>query len=261
MAVAPEGLHSNVMTDFDHRETTAHYDRLLAPLYAWMLGDLTAARRAAAQELAQLGVVVPASGQSARALDLGAGPGVHAVPLAELGYAVTAIDSSAELLAQLQQARGDVTTLVGDLTSAPALARGPFDVIVCLGDTLCHLASRAAVQAALRGARELLAPAGLLLLSWRDYTQARSGAERVFLVRGDAERILTCCLQYEAERVEVTDIVHQRQGDAWQMRASAYHKLRLSLTEVRAELEALGLAVTPAPGAGWLKLAARRPAC
>lgn len=249
------------MTDFDHRETMGHYDRLLAPLYVWMLGDLAAARRAAAQELAQLGVEVPAPAGRARALDLGAGPGVHAVPLAELGYAVTAIDSSSELLGELKQARSDVTTLVGDLTSAPALARGPFDVILCLGDTLCHLASRAAVQAALRGARELLAPGGLLLLSWRDYTQARSGAERVFLVRGDAQRILTCCLQYEPERVEVTDIVHERQGEAWKLRASAYHKLRLSLGEVRAELESLGLAVTPASGAGWLKLAARRVPC
>jgi 2-polyprenyl-3-methyl-5-hydroxy-6-metoxy-1,4-benzoquinol methylase len=260
MAPAPGGLQSNGMTDFDHRETTTHYDRLLAPLYSWMIGDLAAARAAAARELAQLGVA-PALGEPLRALDLGAGPGVHAVPLAELGYAVTAIDSSSELLAQLKQARSDVTTLVGDLTSAPALARGRFDVILCLGDTLCHLASRAAVQAALRGARELLAPGGLLLLSWRDYTQARSGAERVFLVRGDAERILTCCLQYQAERVEVTDVVHELQGGAWRMRASAYHKLRLSPAELSAELEALGLVVTPAPGAGWLKLAARRPPC
>jgi len=243
------------MPDFDHREVTTHYDQLLAPLYAWMLGDLGDARRTAKLELERLGVTRCSSPK--RALDLGAGLGLHAVPLAELGYEVTAIDTSPELLAELRQARPDVNTLTGDLTLAPQLTRGPFDVIVCLGDTLTHLESRAAVQAAIGGARQLLAPGGLLLLTWRDYSQARSGASRFFLVRGDAQRILTCCLGYEAERVEVTDIVHERRGDGWQMHASAYHKLRLSLPEVEAMLSAAGLSLAQSEHAsGWLRLSA-----
>jgi len=161
-------------------------------------------------------------------------------------------------LAELRQARPDVSALIGDLTRAPRLTTGPYDVIVCLGDTLTHLESPAAVRAAIAGARQLLAPGGQLLLTWRDYTQARHGASRVFLVRGDARRILTCCLQYEAERVEVTDIVHEQSGEGWQMRASAYHKLRLSLPDVEAELGAAGLSLVQSEHAsGWLRLSAQ----
>jgi 2-polyprenyl-3-methyl-5-hydroxy-6-metoxy-1,4-benzoquinol methylase len=244
------------MPDFDHREVTTHYDHLLAPLYAWMLGDLGEARRAATLELERLGVARCTSPK--RALDLGAGLGLHAVALAELGYQVSAIDTSPELLAELRQARPDVSTLSGDLTRAVELCSGPFDVIVCLGDTLTHLESRAAVRAAIAGARQLLAPGGQLLLTWRDYTQPRRGAARVFLVRGDARRILTCCLEYEPERVEVTDIVHERSGDGWQMRASTYHKLRLSLPDVEAELRAAGLSLAQSEHAGgWLRLSAQ----
>ncbi|HKO93621.1 MAG TPA: class I SAM-dependent methyltransferase [Polyangiaceae bacterium] len=254
---APEQkLQMELMPDFDHHEVTDHYQHLLAPLYAWMLGDLAEARRAARLELERLGVAH--STRPKRALDLGAGLGVHAVALAELGYQVTAIDSSPELLSELRQARPDVSTLLGDLTGAPRLTNGPYDVIVCMGDTLTHLESRAAVRAAIVGARQLLAPGGQLLLSWRDYTQARRGAARVFLVRGDARRILTCCLEYEAERVEVTDIVHEQGSDGWQMRASSYHKLRLSLPDVEAELSGVGLSLVQAqPGSGWLRLSAQ----
>lgn len=41
-------------------------------------------------------------------LDLGSGPGRHALPLARAGYPVTAVDTSQRLLAQLEQARGEL---------------------------------------------------------------------------------------------------------------------------------------------------------
>ncbi len=41
-------------------------------------------------------------------LDLGAGPGRHALPLARAGYPVTAVDTSRLLLDQLKQARGEL---------------------------------------------------------------------------------------------------------------------------------------------------------
>jgi hypothetical protein len=75
------------------------------------------------------------------------------------------------------------------------------------------------------------------------------------LVRGDPQRILTCCLGYEAERVEVTDIVQERRGDSWHMHASVYHKLRSSLPEVESMLSAAGLSLAHSEHAsGWLRL-------
>jgi SAM-dependent methyltransferase len=255
------------MSDFDHRETEAHYQTLLAPIYAWMLGDLDTARATAAAELARLGIGAPGSGPKTganrRALDLGAGIGLHAAALTALGYQVTAIDSSVELLAQLARACPGAITIAGDLVSAAARTAGPFELIVCMGDTLTHLSSPEVVRDALDAAARLLAPDGTLVLTFRDYTRARRGAARFFLVRGDDQRILTCCLDYDETRVAVTDVVHERaragtDGGAWQMRASTYHKLRLTAVEIAATLDALGLAVARADSeAGWITVVAR----
>src|SRR6185312_911336 len=79
---------------------TDHYARLLAPIYLWMAGGKEAALNQGAAQLMALNIQ-PAHGTPA--VDLGAGFGMHAIPLARLGYAVTAIDSSALLLSQLRQ--------------------------------------------------------------------------------------------------------------------------------------------------------------
>lgn len=69
-----------------------HYANLLAPVYVWMAGGLEAA-------LAQGEIdVAPFAGPAVTgrlAVDLGAGFGMHAVPLARRGYSVIAVDASA----------------------------------------------------------------------------------------------------------------------------------------------------------------------
>lgn len=71
--------------------TTEHYDGHLAPVYVWMAGGLEAA---IARGCAEVEAVCPRPSQSQRAVDLGAGFGMHAIPLADMGYSVLAIDSS-----------------------------------------------------------------------------------------------------------------------------------------------------------------------
>ena len=82
------------------------------------------------------------------------------------------------------------------------------------------------------------------MLTFRDYVGAtRRGTERFIPVRSDADRILTCCLDFGVDRVTVTDIVHERHGDRWTFRASDYEKLRLAPDRVRDRLESSGLVV------------------
>src|SRR5205823_5836896 len=71
-----------------------HYDRHLGPIYSWMIGDVTAAIERNPEELRTLGVRPDSTGA---AVDLGAGPGLHAIPLAELGFSVLAIDTCGAL--------------------------------------------------------------------------------------------------------------------------------------------------------------------
>jgi hypothetical protein len=112
------------MTALPHPQgaCASHYERLLAPIYAWMLGDRPSALRAAGDQLDRAGIE-PRATPGQRALDLGAGLGLHAVTLAKRGYATTALDTSLPLLAELSASlgRGDRPLAAG---AAALLAPG-----------------------------------------------------------------------------------------------------------------------------------------
>jgi len=69
-----------------------HYDIHLASLYSWMSGGAAAARQRFVDFFH--GLRLPPAKPGAQALDLGAGNGFQAIPLAQLGYQVTALDLS-----------------------------------------------------------------------------------------------------------------------------------------------------------------------
>jgi SAM-dependent methyltransferase len=221
-----------------------HYDRLLAPRYTWMLGgDHAAVVARQRDQLAGAGVITG----SGPALDLGAGPGYASVALAELGYGpVVAVDASPAMVADLSTSTGPpVRPVCASIADLPKLAaeHGPFAVIVCLGDTVPHLPSRAAVSQLLADSAAALAPAGRLVLTFRDLSADPVGTHRSLLVRSDDEAILTCVLDHlDADTVRVTDLLHTRTPDgAWSLESSSYPKLRLSPTAVHASFADHGL--------------------
>lgn len=73
-------------------------------------------------------------------LDLGGGSGVFAVPLAELGHAVTVVDTSPDALATLQRRAREagvahrVTPVPGDVERLPdEIPLGGYDMVLCHG--------------------------------------------------------------------------------------------------------------------------------
>jgi 2-polyprenyl-3-methyl-5-hydroxy-6-metoxy-1,4-benzoquinol methylase len=103
--------------------------------------------------------------QRPRLLDYGCGTGLCSLPLAGRCASVLGVDSSTEMLGQLQakaRAAGltHVTTRRHDLTAEP-LAGLEFDVILC-AMTLHHVQD---VGALLQRFQSLLAPGGLLALA------------------------------------------------------------------------------------------------
>lgn len=237
--------------------TTAqqHYDDLLAPIYVWMAGGLEAALKAGAADVASL---LPGSGI---AIDLGAGFGMHAIPLAAGGYEVTAIDTSKQLLDVLRSnsAGLDVRTIDADLTGFRQYVDAPADLVVCLGDTLTHLPDAVQVTRLFDDIAASLRPLGRLVLTFRDYCNPATGNARFIPVRSDAERIHTCFLEESTDRMLVHDIVHERDGSGWRMQVSSYPKLRLSPQAVEAALREAGLEPTVAAGArGMVRVTAIR---
>ena len=118
-----------------------HYENLLARHYSWMRGDYDSMVRECLAFFEEAGVA-PRSG--GKALDLGCGPGFQSIALAELGFAVLSVDTSGVLLEELRSRAGgrDILAVPGDIRDPGVYAaEGPFEVAVCIGDTLTHLAT------------------------------------------------------------------------------------------------------------------------
>lgn len=219
-----------------------HYANVLAPVYLWMVGGPEAAFANGASDLA------PILREGSFAIDLGAGFGMHTIPLARAGWKVLAIDSSPSLLEQLSSLAGHLPVSVhcGDLVSfAEQLPDGErADLILCMGDTLTHLESPDAVVALANSVATHLSARGRFVATFRDYSRLPSAEARFIPVRADAQRILTCFLEEFDGYVLVHDLLHERAGDTWATKVGSYRKLRLVPETVRQVFSSAGLRAT-----------------
>jgi SAM-dependent methyltransferase len=221
-----------------------HYESHLAPVYVWMAGGVEHAVSLGSSDLA------PFLDQPGVAVDLGAGFGMHSIPLARAGHQVLAVDTSRLLLAELRRhTEGlDVTAIEADLLDFAAHLRQRADLILCMGDTLTHLQSTSDVEWLLRSVAGALRPEGRFIATFRDYRDLPMDDRRFISVRSDSERIQTCFLEAMDERVRVHDIIHERVHDAWAMKVSSYEKLRLAPEAVLRAAEGVGLRCCIEPG-------------
>jgi SAM-dependent methyltransferase len=224
-------------------DVAKHYENLLARHYSWMVGAAFDAKVAEQQALLEeLGV----RGEGL-AIDLGCGPGYQAVALARLGYSpVRAVDGSEALLNELANNAKDlpIERVHGDIRglkkfTAPESA----SAIVCMGDTLTHLESLGDVSQLLADVHAALKPGGILALTFRDLSIERSGLDRFLPIRADADRIMTCVLEFETDHVVINDLIYVREGANWSLHKSSFRKIRLGVEDVLADLRLLGFSV------------------
>src|SRR5688572_7552427 len=119
-----------------------HYDKLLAQHYSRMFGDHDAKVAEQRALLERLGLRPEGASE---AIDLGSGSGFQSLALAQLGFRVTAVDTSDKLLAELAARRAQlpIETVQGDLLEALERSGTVYELAVCMGDTLPHLGSKA----------------------------------------------------------------------------------------------------------------------
>jgi len=131
----------------------------------------------------------------ARVLDAACGTGLHAVMLARMGADVTGADLSAAMLAKARRrAEGagvDVQWVESAMQEVAGRVEGPFDAILCLGNSLPHLLEPADLDAAFAGFAGLLAPGGIVVLGLLNYARVLARRERIVGVtrRGPAEYV------------------------------------------------------------------------
>lgn len=177
---------------------------------------------------------------SGNAIDLGCGSGFQSLALSSMGFNVTAVDFNQHLLEELnsRDKNNTIEVIQSDiLTPENYSHNAPFELAVCMGDTLPHLPSKKSVSDFFRIAYDLIEPAGSIILSFRDYSFELTGVDRFIPVKSDQDKIMTVFLEYETDYVFVHDLVYERNGEAWEFEKSVYKKVRLSKDQVKNLLE------------------------
>lgn len=202
-----------------------HYTNHLADIYSWMVGDLS---KNVDEFIQFLNAQDIKPSPSDIAADLGAGTGLQSIALAKLGFNVVAIDFNAQLLSELKSNTGEynVSIINDDIRFVDAHI-SEAAIICCCGDTIAHLDSMKEIGEFVLKVYRSLRPGGKAILSFRDYSVPLEGIQRFIPVKTDADRILTCVLDYEDDVVQVTDLLYQRHGDHWEQKVSTYRKVRL----------------------------------
>jgi hypothetical protein len=116
-----------------------------------------------------------------------------------------------------------------------------------MGDTLTHLPDHASVRQLFTDVYQSLEPGGSFVLTFRDLSIRLDGLDRFIPVRSDADRILTCFLEFGTDFVTVHDLLYLREENGenggWQLKKSSYRKLLLSVGDVTDALSDAGFSI------------------
>ncbi|HEX2788304.1 MAG TPA: methyltransferase domain-containing protein [Ignavibacteria bacterium] len=203
-----------------------HYDNHLGRFYSWMIGDFQTLVDFHKEFYLRKGIVP----QSTKlAIDLGAANGVHTIALSDLGFDVFAIDSNDTLLNELHEKAGNrnIKIIYDDIKTIKNYESYKPELIVCVGDTISHLETLNEIEKLIEDSYEILIENGKLVLSFRDYTDEPSAEQRFIPVKSDKDRILTCYLDYQPDKIITSDMIYENINGEWKFSLSSYSKYRV----------------------------------
>ncbi len=180
---------------------------------------------------AQLGTLTPPRG-ALTVLDSACGTGMHAIALAQAGYQSAGADISAKMIARARENAAQAGVQVrfetagfGELSQT--FGSSAFDAILCLGNSLPHLLSEAALENALQDFAACLRPGGFLLVQNRNFDALLSRRERWMepqtYRQGEREWLFLRFYDYESDGLITFNVLSlRREGDGdWQQQAMA----------------------------------------
>ena len=216
-----------------------HYESLLSDVYTWLMGGFDEAKSNNVEFFKSRNITPSSSGI---AVDLGAGSGFQSIPLAELGFNVTAIDLSQKLLNELKSNSNNqpIITINDDILNFKDHVSASCELIVCMTDTITHLKSKDEALKIFQDSFNSLEGGVKLILTFRDLSTELNDTDRFIPVRSDENIIFTCFLEYEPATVKIHDIVYIKTNGTWKLNKSCYRKIRLSVEWVENQLLSIG---------------------
>ncbi len=105
-------------------------------------------------------------GNAKTILDVACGTGTYALPLAEEGLDVTAVDSDPSMIqrGRKKSCPENIEFIVGDMKQIRTIPGKPFDALYCIGNSLVHLGSFEEIQGFMNGAAAVLKKNGICII-------------------------------------------------------------------------------------------------
>jgi SAM-dependent methyltransferase len=123
----------------------------------------------------------------ARVLDSACGIAADAMALARRGFNVTASDGSASMVAEAQrrclQFGVEIDVTQSSWQDLPQRVPGPFELILCLGNSIVHTATKSEMISSLAGLKQVLSPDGVLVIDSRNWEHLYESRPRIITRR------------------------------------------------------------------------------
>jgi SAM-dependent methyltransferase len=144
-----------------------------------------------------LETVLGALPPGAQILDCSCGIGADAMALVRRGFAVTASDGSPSMVAEARRRSAqfgiELNVSQARWQDLPTQIPGPFDLVLCLGNSIVHSSSRATMIENLRAIKQVLSPNGVLVVDSRNWELIYETKPRI-VTRHTVERRGKRCL-------------------------------------------------------------------
>ena len=181
-------------------------------------------------------------------LDAACGTGHHAIALAQRGYRVVGTDLSTAMIERAREnalaAGVDVRFAVAGLGELAALGEA-FDAVLCLGNSLPHLLTAAAVDNALLDFATVLRPGGLLVIQNRNFDRVWTQRERFMGPQshrdGEGEWLFVRFYDFHEETLTFHIVRLQRTEEEWTQDVESTELRPIFRKDLAAALAAAGL--------------------
>ena len=165
-------------------------------------------------------------------VDLGCGSGGHALHWGEMGYNVTGIDSSKDMIAlakkKAESLEIDIEFVCSPILDFPSKIEEPVDMVVCLGNTLPHILETQTMEKLFRDTVLKLNPMGIAVVHLLNYERILETQRRDFPVKScfmdESEYVFIRFYDYHQQNLLFNLVSISKEKDTWNSTSiSMYH--------------------------------------
>jgi SAM-dependent methyltransferase len=183
-----------------------------------------------------------------RVLEAACGTGQHGIALAHEGYQVICAEASTGMLRQVRQNARDSAVRVDDVQAGFGEVRskvnGECDAVLCLGNSLVHALSHAALVDALADFAAVLRPGGILIVQNRNYDKVLQEHQRFMPVetaqRDGKEFLFFRFLDFGDDLITFNMVTMIKEEDKWRSVIGSTEHRPITLAEAELSLREAG---------------------